>query len=59
VTYEEAICHADSQNELRLKIKLESKREERDLDEGIEGMQLEREAEGASGNLRQWNMPGV
>lgn len=48
VDYDEAIRHADSQNELRLKIKLESKRQERDFDEGLQDMYLEREADGGS-----------
>ena len=41
VDYEQAIRNADSQNELRLRIKLESKREQRDFDEGLEDMSLE------------------
>lgn len=41
VTYEEAIRNADSQNELRLRIKLESKRQERTFDEGLDDMHLE------------------
>lgn len=41
VAYEEAVRHADSQNELRLRIKLESKRNERRFDEGVEDMELE------------------
>jgi twitching motility protein PilU len=40
ISYEEAIRNADSQNELRLRIKLESKREKAAVDDGIEGMQL-------------------
>jgi twitching motility protein PilU len=46
VTYEEAIRNADSQNELRLRIKLESKREERDPEEGVHNLHLEKESEG-------------
>src|SRR5699024_8511304 len=45
VNYEEAIRNADSQNELRLRIKLESKREKHDFDEGIEDMQLEKDVD--------------
>lgn len=41
VSYEEAIRNADSQNELRLRIKLESKHEERRFDEGVDRIQLE------------------
>jgi twitching motility protein PilU len=40
ISYEEAIRNADSQNELRLRIKLESKRGKAPVDEGIEAMQL-------------------
>jgi twitching motility protein PilU len=40
ISYEEAIRNADSQNELRLRIKLESKREKPPIDEGIDAMQL-------------------
>jgi len=40
ISYEEAIRNADSQNELRLRIKLESKREKAAVDDGIDGMQL-------------------
>ncbi len=40
INYEEAIRNADSQNELRLRIKLESKRGKAPVDEGIESMQL-------------------
>ena len=40
ISYEEAIRNADSQNELRLRIKLESKREKAPVDEGIDAMQL-------------------
>ena len=50
VNYEEAIRNADSQNELRLRIKLESKRGDRRLDDGLEGMALEGEDDG--GRLR-------
>jgi len=40
ISYEEAIRNADSQNELRLRIKLESKLDKPPVDDGIEGMQL-------------------
>ncbi|MGH8225211.1 MAG: PilT/PilU family type 4a pilus ATPase [Gammaproteobacteria bacterium] len=50
VNYEEAIRNADSQNELRLRIKLESKREDRHLDDGLEGMELE--GKNSGGRLR-------
>jgi twitching motility protein PilU len=40
IGYEEAIRNADSQNELRLRIKLESKLEKPAVDEGIDAMQL-------------------
>ena len=43
VRYEEAIRNADSQNELRLRIKLESKRQEHDFEEGLDAMMLEDE----------------
>jgi len=46
VNYEEAIRNADSQNELRLRIKLESKREERDPEEGVHNLHLEKESDG-------------
>ncbi|MGB9429616.1 MAG: PilT/PilU family type 4a pilus ATPase [Gammaproteobacteria bacterium] len=40
ISYEDAIRNADSQNELRLRIKLESKREKHAVDEGIEDMRI-------------------
>jgi twitching motility protein PilU len=40
INYEEAIRNADSQNELRLRIKLESKLGKAPVDEGIDSMQL-------------------
>ena len=40
ISYEEAIRNADSQNELRLRIKLESKREKKDINDGVDGLQL-------------------
>jgi twitching motility protein PilU len=36
ITYEDALRNADSVNDLRLNIKLNSKRTERDLNAGIE-----------------------
>ncbi len=41
VSYEEAVRNADSQNEIRLRIKLESRREKRSFDEGVDRIQLE------------------
>lgn len=40
VGYEDTIRNADSQNELRLRIKLESKRDKRSVDEGIEALRI-------------------
>lgn len=40
ISYEDAIRNADSQNELRLRIKLESKREKHTVDEGIEELRI-------------------
>ncbi|MDD3762327.1 MAG: PilT/PilU family type 4a pilus ATPase [Nevskiales bacterium] len=42
ISYEEAIRNADSQNELRLRVKLESRRARQDLldDEGVRSMQM-------------------
>jgi twitching motility protein PilU len=40
ISYAEAIRHADSQNELRLRIKLESQRDRRPPTEGIEDLSL-------------------
>ena len=40
ISYEDAIRNADSQNELRLRIKLESKRDKRSLEEGIEDLRI-------------------
>ncbi|MGH8160562.1 MAG: PilT/PilU family type 4a pilus ATPase [Gammaproteobacteria bacterium] len=59
VTYEEAIRHADSQNELRLRIKLESAHGERDFNEGTENMKLERKEERATGNMRSRKIPSA
>ncbi|HET7674014.1 MAG TPA: PilT/PilU family type 4a pilus ATPase [Gammaproteobacteria bacterium] len=41
ITYEDALRNADSQNELRLRIKLESKRAQRPTDEDIDKLALE------------------
>jgi twitching motility protein PilU len=48
INYEEAIRNADSQNEVRLRIKLESKRAAQNLleDEVVKKMQLQSEDEG-------------
>lgn len=46
ISYEEAIRNADSQNELRLRIKLESKRDTKDVNEGVDGLQLMETGEG-------------
>jgi len=42
ISYEEALRNADSQNELRLRVKLESRRAAQNLleDEGVKGMQM-------------------
>ena len=45
ISYEEAIRNADSQNEIRLKIKLESKRESAQAHEHAQSLQLEPEEE--------------
>ena len=41
ITYKEAILHADSPNDLRLKIKLSSKNSAHLLDEGADGLSLD------------------
>jgi twitching motility protein PilU len=46
ITYEEAIRNADSQNELRLRIKLESKKTKQAGDEEIAGLKLQEEDKG-------------
>ncbi|HEX5339476.1 MAG TPA: PilT/PilU family type 4a pilus ATPase [Gammaproteobacteria bacterium] len=46
IGYEEAIRNADSQNELRLRIKLESKRDKNDINEGSDILQLIETGEG-------------
>ena len=40
IAYEDAIRNADSQNELRLRIKLEGKRDQRAVGEGIEDLRI-------------------
>jgi twitching motility protein PilU len=45
ISYEEAMRNADSQNELRLRIKLESKREAESSAEHAESLQLAQEEE--------------
>ncbi|MGA9854038.1 MAG: PilT/PilU family type 4a pilus ATPase [Gammaproteobacteria bacterium] len=40
ISYEDTIRNADSQNELRLRIKLESKRDKHAVDEGIEDLRV-------------------
>src|SRR5690606_31305488 len=46
ITYEEAIRNADSQNELRLRIKLESKHSERVSEDDIKGLSIMEEDKG-------------
>lgn len=40
ISYEDAVHNADSQNELRLRIKLDSKRSKRSLDEGLDDLRI-------------------
>ena len=40
ISYEDALRNADSANELRLKVKLESERQPRDLEKGTEGLHI-------------------
>jgi len=47
ISYEDALRNADSKNELRLKVKLESKREIKHPDEGGAALQIVEEEEGA------------
>ena len=47
VSYEDALRNADSKNELRLRIKLESKRETKTVDDGA-GLQIVEEEPGRS-----------
>jgi twitching motility protein PilU len=46
ISYEDALRNADSKNELRLKVKLESKREVKDADEAGSGLKIVEEEEG-------------
>jgi twitching motility protein PilU len=46
ISYEDALRNADSKNELRLKVKLESKREMKNQDEGATSLQIVEEEEG-------------
>ncbi len=40
ISLEEALRNADSKNELRLRVKLESKRAEKNLDDGLSGISM-------------------
>jgi twitching motility protein PilU len=46
ISYEDALRNADSKNELRLKVKLESKREMKNPDEGNQSLEIVEEEEG-------------
>jgi twitching motility protein PilU len=46
ISYEDALRNADSKNELRLKVKLETKREVKQLDDGGASLQILEEEEG-------------
>jgi twitching motility protein PilU len=46
ISYEDALRNADSKNELRLKVKLESKREIKNPDEAASALQIVEEEEG-------------
>jgi twitching motility protein PilU len=48
ISYEDALRNADSKNELRLKIKLESKREVKNLDDGGALAIIDEEQQGRS-----------
>jgi twitching motility protein PilU len=48
ITYEDALRNADSQNELRLKIKLESKRAQRPVESGLDKLSLQGTDDGNS-----------
>jgi twitching motility protein PilU len=48
ISYEDALRNADSKNELRLRIKLESKREQKNLDDGGALKIVEQEEQGRS-----------
>jgi twitching motility protein PilU len=50
ISYEDALRNADSKNEVRLRIKLESKREAKLPDEGADSLRImEEETEGVIG----------
>ena len=49
ISYEDALRNADSKNELRLRIKLESRREHVDAGDG--GLSIAEEADGGGKNL--------
>jgi twitching motility protein PilU len=46
ISYEDALRNADSKNELRLRVKLESKREMKTSDDGQQSLQIVEEEEG-------------
>jgi len=46
ISYEDALRNADSKNELRLRVKLESKRENKNPDDGGQSLQIVEEEEG-------------
>jgi twitching motility protein PilU len=46
ISYEDALRNADSKNELRLKVKLESKREIKNTDDAATSLQIVEEEEG-------------
>jgi len=46
ISYEDALRNADSKNELRLRVKLESKREMKNPEEGQASLQIVEEEEG-------------
>ena len=46
ISYEDALRNADSKNELRLRVKLESKREMKNPEEGGQALQIVEEEEG-------------
>jgi twitching motility protein PilU len=46
ISYEDALRNADSKNELRLRVKLESKREMKNPEEGAQSLQILEEEEG-------------
>ena len=46
ISYEDALRNADSKNELRLRVKLESKREMKNPEEGAQSLQIVEEEEG-------------